>query len=191
MDATLMDMLAIRAVGNRLSRAQPDSPPGKVGMFIENGEQGHRLIMLWDNFAGNAWQPALAGLRRTTCQLGMVGFSDEEWSTARQDVIQDLEQQTRDMVHVPNVELAKDLSHALAAGRDLIPPDALLRRAQTWLPTIGRRIGSGWWHRQWGAGVHHVRVEAPDLAQLADPGRAIRATLDGASTGIGCEVRRD
>jgi len=185
-DAQLMDMLAIRAVNNRLGRAQPGSPPGKVGMFIENGEQGHRLIMLWDNFAGDAWQPALAGLKRTTCGLVTVGFSEGEWDTARRDLIQDLEQSARDMGHAKNVELAKDLSHAIAADRELIAPSALLRRARIWLPTIAASTGNAWWRQQWRGGVEHARVEAPELARLADPAKAIRTTLDAASSSARC-----
>lgn len=180
-DAELMDMLAIRAVNNRLGRAQPESPSGKVGMFIENGEQGHRLIMLWDNFAGDAWQPALTGLKRTTCELGTIGFSEGEWGTARSDLIQDLERSTRDMGHAKNVELSKDLSHAVAADKELIAPSALLRRARTWLPTIDASSGNAWWRRQWESGAEHVRVEAPELAKVADPAKAIRTTLDAAS----------
>ena len=57
MDAELMDRLAIRAINSRLGSAQPGSPSGKVGMFIENGEQGHRLIMLWDNFTAMHGSP--------------------------------------------------------------------------------------------------------------------------------------
>jgi hypothetical protein len=150
-------------------------------MFIENGEQGHRLIMLWDNFAGDAWQPALTGLKRTTCELGTVGFSEGEWGTARSDLIQDLERSTRDMGHAKNVELSKDLSHAVAADKELIAPSALLRRARTWLPTIDASSGNAWWRRQWESGAEHVRVEAPELAKVADPAKAIRTTLDAAS----------
>ena len=42
----------------RLASLQPASPRGKVGMFIENGDQGHWQIMLWDNYAGDSgrWQ---------------------------------------------------------------------------------------------------------------------------------------
>ncbi len=190
MNAELMDRLAIRAVNNRLARAQPGSPSGKVGMFIENGEQGHRLIMLWDNFTGDAWQPALVDLKRTTCGLGTAGFSADEWDRARRDLIQELEQITGDMGHAKNVELAKDLSHAIAADRELIAPSALLRRARIWLPTIDVSTGSAWWRRQWQSGHEHVRVEAPELARVVAPRQAIRTALDAASSGAACRPLR-
>jgi zinc protease len=186
-DAELMDMLAIRAVNNRLGQAEPGSPSGKVGMFIENGEQGYRLIMLWDNFAGDAWQPALADLKRTTCGLGTAGFSEGEWDTAGRDLIQDLERGTRGMGHAKNAELAKDLSHAVAADRELIAPSALLERARIWLPTIDASTGNAWWHQQWVSGAEHVRVEAPELAKAADPVKAIPAGLDATSSRVSCD----
>ncbi len=187
-DAMLMERLAIRAVDNRLTIAQPDAPRGKTGVYIENGEQGHRLVMLWDNFA-DAWQPAIVGLSRTACALRTVGFSAAEWDIARRDVIQDLAQRTVDMGKAPNVELAKDLSHALADGRALISPSELLQRAQLLLPTINTDAGNQWWRQQWGAGVEHIRVESPALTQVADPTAAIRRSVDGATAGTGCVVR--
>ena len=94
------------------------------------------------------------------------------------------------MRQVANVELAKDLSHAIAAGRALIPPDSLLQHARAWLPTVDLRTGNAWWRQQWHAGVRHIRVEAPELAQIADPARAIRASVDEATATAGCRVRR-
>lgn len=58
-----MDLLATRAINDRLASLQPASPLGKVGIFIENGDQGHWQIMLWDNYAGDQWQVAVRGLR--------------------------------------------------------------------------------------------------------------------------------
>ncbi len=140
--ATLTEMLAVRAVNHRLARAQPDSPLGKTGIFVDNGEQGQRLIMLWDNFATGQWRPAVAGLAKATCDLSTVGFSDLEWTTAKQNVISDLDQRSKAMTETPNVELAKDLSHALAAGQEMISPDELLRQARALLPGITTRAGN-------------------------------------------------
>jgi predicted Zn-dependent peptidase len=39
-EALLMDMLAMRAVSDRLATAQAGFPPGKFGIMIENGEHG-------------------------------------------------------------------------------------------------------------------------------------------------------
>ncbi|HEX8667327.1 MAG TPA: insulinase family protein [Allosphingosinicella sp.] len=185
-EALLMDMLAMRALGGRLARTQAPGPPGKYGIFIENGEQGpHRLIMLWDDFAPGQWQAAVAGLKRTACQLATTGLSPQHWAEAKRYVLEDLERRTHDM---PNVELAGQLADALAVGRDPIPPAELLRRARTWLPTIGAGAANRWWRRQWSAGREHVRVESPDLAQVANPAAAIRGTVDHAARNAGCKA---
>lgn len=189
-DAMLMDMVAVRAVSNRLAHTQPDSPPGKVGMFIENGEQGHRQIMVWDNFAADRWQSAVTGLWRTTCDLRTTGFSDGEWGAAKQAVLHDLQQRADTMGAATNVELAKDLSHALATGQHLIPPDQLMRYARSFLPTISAKTGSRWFQQQWQADVAHLRVEAPEMAQVAKPVSAIRTVADQAIAPPVCKVRR-
>ena len=188
--AALMEALATKAVSNRLTASQPGAAPGKVGVFVEDGEQGHRLIMLWDNFAAGGWRPAVAGLRQTSCYVAASGFSDREWSKAKQDVIGELEQRTADMAAVANVELAKDLSHALAAGRYLIPPDELLRLARRRFPTITARAGAAWWRRQWRAGVEQVRVEGPELVQLRNASTEIRDTTHEAVFTEGCRLRK-
>ncbi len=184
--AMLMDMVAMRAINHRLSRTQAAGPPGKYGIFIENGEQGHRLIMLWDDFAPDQWQPAVAGLARARCDLNTAGLTKQEWATATGYLIQDLKRRASAL---PNVELAREVSHALAAGREPIPPDELLRRARDWLPTVSAGAGNRWWRRQWQAGVEHIRVEGPELARVESPATAIRATADGASGNPGCKIR--
>ncbi|WP_267395129.1 MULTISPECIES: insulinase family protein [unclassified Sphingomonas] len=188
--AALMEALAMKAINNRLTDTRPDAAPGTVGVYVENGEQGHRLIMLWDNFKSGGWRPAVVGLRRISCDVEIEGFSEREWSRARQEVIRDLEQRTAGMAAVTNVELAKDLSHALAAGRDLIPPDELLRLARELLPAISARAGAAWWGRQRHAGVEQVRVEAPELAQLTNAPEDIRNTADKAVSAQACELRK-
>lgn len=189
-DAMLMDMLAVRVVNNRLAKVQPGAPPGKAGLFIENGEQGHRMLLLWDNFTPGQWRPATGNLKKLTCDLDTVGFSQREWAMAKEDVIHDLEQRTKDMGGVPNVELAKDLSHALAAGQALISAKALLDHARRSFPTNGVRAANDWWRQQWNAGVEHIRVESPELAKIDDPQSAIRSTIAVAIDGSGCHLRR-
>jgi hypothetical protein len=186
----LIDMLAVRAFNNALHAAQPDAPPGKFGLFIENGEYGHRLFLFWDHFESGEGRRSMAGLSETVCRLRTAGLSEQEWAAARRDVVTDLEQHTRDMARMPNVELAKDLSHALADGQELIPPDELLRHASAWFPTIGTEDATAWWRGQWRAGVDHVRVEAPELAQVRDPGTAIRTVVDDAVPDASCRLRR-
>lgn len=188
--AMLMDMLAVHTVNNRLAHAQPASAPGKVGMFIENGEQGQRLFMLWDNFAVDRWQSAVKGLWRTTCDLRTAGFSKGEWEAAKQEILRDLQQRADTMGATANVELAKDLSHAVVAGADLIPPDQLLRYARSFLPTINAETGSKWFQQQWRTNVQHLRVEAPEMAGIAEPAFVIRTVADQATQPAICKVRR-
>ena len=183
-DAVIMDLLAIRAVGDRLRQGEV----GKAGAWIEQGDQGHRLIILWDDFEGDRWQAAVANVRRTTCDLRANGFTDAEWDAARRNVIGDLEERAKAMPSALNVELAKDLSHALADGRALIPPDELLRRARMILPATDRAAGNRWWRAQWTATREHLRVESPELAGTTDPVSAIRRTAD-AVVGAACKVR--
>lgn len=185
----LMDLLVTRAINQRLSAAQANSPPGKVGMFIDNGEHGQRQIMLWDNFSEGRWESAVAGLRKVTCDLTTSGFTAEEWNAAKRDLMADLSRRTEDMPKVANVDLAKDLSHALADGRVLISPDDLLRYARSMLPRIESRAGSKWWRQQWGSGVEHLRVEAPELSKVPDPVSAVRVAANEAIGSSVCKVR--
>ena len=188
MQSMLMDMLAVRAVNRRLE--QPGAPPGKTGLFIENGEQGQRLFLLWDNVAPGQWRPGVIGLKRASCDLKTNGFAPAAWEQAKRDVIWDLEQGSANMLAAPNVELAKDLSHALADGRALIPPDELLGYARIWLPMVDERTGNDWWRRQWRAGVEHVRVESPELAKIKEPQAVIRAALAEADpSNDSCKLR--
>lgn len=186
----LMDLIVARAITFRLAALQPAAPPGKVGMFIENGEQGQRQIMLWDNFAEGRWEPAVGSLRRVTCDLTMSGFTADEWEAAKRGVMADLNRRTADMPKVANVDLAKELSHAVADGRYLIPPDELFRYAQSTLPRIriNARSGNTWWRHQWGAGVEHFRVEAPELAKVSDPVDSIRRAANEAIAMPHCKV---
>ncbi|MBY0283509.1 MAG: insulinase family protein [Sphingomonas sp.] len=189
-ETTLMNMVFIRAVTDRLRLTQPDSQPGKTGAFIENGENGYGLILLWDNLAADHWRSGLATLKKTTCDLQTQGLSDAEWAAARKTVIGELEQRSAAMAGVPNVELAKDLSHALAAGRALVPPNELLRHARAWFPTVDAAAGNRWWREKWRAGVEHVRLETPELAQINDPQAEIRTLLDDAvGQNPGCKLR--
>ncbi|MBE2994203.1 insulinase family protein [Sphingomonas sp. CFBP 13603] len=180
--AEIMDLLVTRAINDRLAALQPSSSPGKVGIFIENGEQGHRQIMLWDNFVEDRWKPAVAGLRNSACDLVTKGFTTKEWAAAKQNLVVDLEHQVAEMPMAANVEIAKDLSHALADGRHLIPPDELLRYARTMLPQIDGRSGGEWWRQQWSSGTGHLRVEAPELARIENTLSAIRSAANGPST---------
>lgn len=187
--AEILDLLATRAVNERLAASQPASPRGKAGMFIENGEQGQRQIMLWDNYTADHWKPAVAGLRRATCDLARSGFTEKEWEAAKQNLVADLEHRVTEMPRTQNVDVAKELSHALANGRYLTSPDELLRYAQTTLPQIDARSGSKWWRQQWNSGIEHLRVEAPEFAKVADPVSAIRAAANEASSSTTCKVR--
>ncbi len=185
----LMDLLVTRAINLRLSALHANSPPGKIGMFIDNGEHGQRQIMLWDNFSEGRWEPAVAGLRKVTCDLTTAGFTAEEWDAAKRDLMADLSRRAADMPKVANVDLAKDLSHALADGRALILPDDLLREARSTLPRIDSRAANKWWRQQWGSAVEHLRVEAPELSKIPDPVLAIRAAANKVIGSPRCKMR--
>jgi hypothetical protein len=144
--------------------------------------------MLWDYFNSDQWKPAVGGLRRTTCDLVGTGFTEGEWSIARQNVIADLERRQSDMAKVPNVDLAIDLSHGLADGRAVIPPDEMLRHARTMVPQTGARLGTDWWRQQWLSGAEHLRVEAPELANVAEPASTIRTLANAAVSAPACKL---
>lgn len=186
-EASVMDMVAMRAVNERLALSQAAGPPGKYGTFIENGDQGpYRLIMLWDNFAPGGGRPAVAGLKTTACDLATTGLSQQEWARAKQYVLQDLEARAAGM---SNFDLARQLADELAVGRDPISPGELLLHARALLPTIGAQAMNLWWRRQWSAGAEHIRVEAPELARIDNPAAAIRAAADEAARNARCRLR--
>ncbi len=187
-ETILMDSLAFRAASNRLALTRADYPPGKYGMFIENGEQGHRTFIFWDEFVPGRWRPAVAGLSGTMCNLRVVGFSEQEWTTAEQQLLEELDRQTNAMSDASNFGLAMELANALTYGRALIPPNELLLHARTWLPTIGAKQGSDWWRRQWSAGTQHLRVETPEMARINDPVAMIKATAHGPQRDNGCDL---
>lgn len=187
--ADLMDLIVTRAINKRLVALQPASRPGKVGMLIDNGEQGQRQILLWDNFDKGDWRPAIAGLKRITCDLTVSGFTAVEWNEAERAVTADLEKRAADMAKVSNVDLAKDLSHALADGRYPMSPASMLRQARRWLPRMDHRSGDSWWRRQWGGGVEHIRVETPELANTPDPLVEIRRAAAQANGLQGCATK--
>lgn len=187
--AAAMDLMVTQAVNARLRALQPGSPAGKTGMVIDNGEQGYRQILLWDHVEGDGWPAAIAGLRRVTCALATSGFTAAEWATAQRTLIADLERRAAAMADVANVEVAKDLSHALADDRHPILPDAMLQHARLLAARTDARGASAWWRRQWRAGTEHVRVEAPELATVAEPLAAIRRAAAGEGRGAACGSR--
>lgn len=184
--AVLMDQMAIAAITSRLRAVQPDSPAGKVGAMIETGELGHRQLMLWDHHAAGQWRLAVQLLRRTSCDLARSGFTDAEWTAARDTVIAELERRAAAMATVQNVEIAKDLSRAVADGRALLLPDALLVQARAILPGIDARAGSAWWRTQWRSGREHFRVEEPDFPDAVAAERDVR---DAVGSDRKCRLR--
>jgi Peptidase M16 inactive domain/Insulinase (Peptidase family M16) len=173
----LSDLVAVGAVDARLRRAQPDSPPGKVGITIENAD-GYRMLRLLDHVSLGQWPSSLAVLTQTVCDLTGKGLSDADWSAAKLRTIQDLERRATDTPTIRNVDLAAELGRAIVTGEDPVAPGELLDYARKWLPTLSSRTGNGWLRDQWHSGVEHVRVESPELTQVDDPRSAIRAVLD-------------
>lgn len=186
-EAMLMDMLVTKAVNNRLALTRADYPPGKYGMFIENGEQGHRAFIIWDDFVPGQWRTAVAGLSGMACSLQRTGFSEQEWAAAKQQLIEELNWRASSMTGESNFVLAMELSNALTGGRDLIPPNELLLHAQTWLPSVDARDGNDWWRTQWTSGVRHMRVEASELARLRNARAEIRSTIGEALRPTNCD----
>jgi predicted Zn-dependent peptidase len=185
-EAMLMDMVATRAVNNRLGRTRADYPYGKYGMYIENGDQGHRTFIMWDDFVPGRWRAAVADLSAMTCSLRSTGFSDEDWAAAMQQVLEELMRRANTMAGEPNFAVAMQLTNAVTDGRAFISSAELLGIAQSWLPTVPAGQGSDWWRSQWRVGTPHLRVEAPELARLDDAGALIRATVDTAQREMGC-----
>lgn len=188
-NAMLMDMLAVRAVNNRMALLRADYPPGKYGFFIENGEQGHRLMMLWDEFLPGKWPAAVASLKGTACDLSTVGFSEREMLVAKREVLEEFERRVNDVASAPNSWLAKELADAATADRELIPPDELLDVARSTLPAVNALSMNEWWGGQWRAGIEHLRVESPALASKQKPASAIRAMADNAVSNPACKMR--
>lgn len=187
-ESMLMDMLVTKAVTNRLAVTRQDYPSGKFGMFIENGEQGHRTFIIWDDFVPGQWRLAATGLSGVSCSLQTTGFSEQEWTAAKQQLLDELNWRANSMAGESNFALAIELSNEVTNRRDLIPPNVLLAHAKTWLPTIDVRHGNDWWRHQWDAGAQHLRVEASELARLSDAGSAIRSTVDEARRTESCEA---
>jgi len=186
--AVLIDRLAVRAINGWIAAAAGDAA-ARRGAFIENGDPGYRQIMVWTDFAPGGWRDAVGDLRRWTCDLATDGLSAAEWDAAKRDLLADLRQDAAAAGRTPNVQLALDLSHAVADGRRLILPDELLRRAPEMLRSVDARAANGWWRRQWRAGTEHLRVEAPEWASAADPLPLIRAAADQAAGTPACRLR--
>ena len=187
-DAALTEMLVLRAVSNRLTASNPKLPPGAVGVLIRNGELGHRQLNVWYNFEPGAWAAGVASLGRDTCRIFVTGFTDDEWSQAKQDVLDDLDNRAAVQWQLANVEVARSLARAVADGRELIPPGEMLQRARAFLPGVTVLTGNAWWRSEWRAGPLHLRVETPDLAGVSSPLDAIRTAADSAS-GSACHIR--
>jgi len=188
-DAKLMDMLAMRAVNARLAQTQRDAPIGRYGVFIETGEQGHRLINIWGDFAPGQWRAATATLAKTTCDLATVGFSDREWADAKKALLDELAGRANVIATTPNFEVARELADAVTYGRFLMPPSEMLRHAQARLPALSAQEGSAWWRNQWSGSIRHIRVETTELARVENPEIAIRKTVDDAVGNPTCRVR--
>lgn len=183
--ARIMEMVAMRASSNRLAPSQATGVPGKYGAFIENGDQGHRLIMLWDNFDQGKWREALSGLAKTACALRQEGWTQKEWDDAKQMVLQDLEGRAAGM---QNFEIARQFADERALGLAAIPPDELARLAKQWLPGVTVTQGNEWWRSQWQSGFQHVRVEGPELGELKEPISDVRARFDQAVADDRCKA---
>lgn len=186
----LMDALVKQAVNARLNALFPGASPGATGMYVERGELGQRLIMLWNNFTGDDWQTAITGIKRLTCSLSRSGFTAAEWQTARSAVLRTLRREREGMAGTPNVDVARRIGAAEAAGEPVIAPDAHHAFAEQWLHRMDHLAGHRWWRNQWNPRREHVRVES---TSLPTDGRAavamIRSATEAAPALHDCNVR--
>lgn len=190
-EAALMDMMVIRVVNNRLAPSRRDYPPGRYGMWIETGEQGHRALIFWDDFVPGQWRPAVTNLTGTICELRQAGFSEAEWAEAKRQLLNELTGQADRMGALPNFPIAVELANAITSGRHLLLPDRLFEHAQSWLPSVSAQQGSDWWRDQWQAGTPHLRVEAAELGRLGNARAVIQRTASEALRASGCRTLSD
>lgn len=186
-DAMLIEAVVTQVIGDRLTAAFPDRPRGSVGVHFENGELGVRRLILWHNFAPERWDVATPELAHATCDLASATFARDEWAMAKGEVLRDLGARAALSSQSGNIDLAKAIARAVAAGRPIVTPDALLDRAQASLPTLTATAGSDWWHREWRAGRQHLRVESALLAEVDRPLMAVRVA---AAVPPGCTIGR-
>jgi hypothetical protein len=172
----ILDRASIEAATARLKQRQPNSPPGKVGVTIENAD-GYRLIRLWDFADPGQWRPAVTDLRRQVCGLYATGWTPREWEEAEATTLRALRQEAADRPGVKNIAIAAELADAQTDVDRLFPPAVLADYAAAWLPSIDAARANARWRREWRSGVEHTRIESPDLATVAGPLDAVSRAL--------------
>ena len=187
-EATLLDLLMIRALNNRLAIGKEAYHQGQYGSFIENGENGFRSLLLWDNFVPGSWRKAVGDIARIVCEIDLHGFSDAEWSSAKQGLLDELEQRAKKADEARSFEVALQLANALTLERAFFSPAELLLHAKIMLPKLNAVVSRAWWRQQREAGVGHLRVEAPELAHEPDGSSAIRAIVNAATQDKRCLI---
>ena len=172
----ILDRASIEAATARLKQRQPQSPPGKVGVTIENAD-GYRLIRLWDFADPGQWRPAVIDLRRQVCGLYATGWTPREWEEAKAATLRALRQEAADRPGVKNIAIAADLADAQTEVDRVLPPAVLADYAAAWLPSVDAAQANARWRREWRSGVEHTRVESPDLATVPAPLDAVSRAL--------------
>ncbi len=185
----LTDMVVSRAINSRMAATRPDYPAGKFGFYIEQGDQGHRLLMFWDDFVPAQWKSAVTNLQRTICELQTIGFAEEELDRAKSETIGELKQRVSDMAGVPNHMVAKELADAVTLGRNLISPVELLGMATSTFSEMTPKFINSWWQGQWKSETQHLRVESPDFSGVKNPNRKIRSVAEAEARKQNCRIR--
>jgi hypothetical protein len=188
MKTHLMDMIAIRAVNARMAGQYADYPEGKFGFFIDDGAQGYRQMMFWDDFVPGRWRDAATKLMRLNCSITKDGFSDDEKRRAVEAVLGDLSNRAATVAEVPNSWIAKELADAITTKRYLVPPTEMLEFAKTFASTTGADGLNSWWRDRWSAGRRHLRVESPAFAKNKGTLGQIQTVVKAANLEESCKL---
>jgi Peptidase M16 inactive domain/Insulinase (Peptidase family M16) len=188
MTTSFKDMIAMRAVNARMAGQYSDYPEGKFGFFIDDGAQGYRQMMFWDDFVPGRWREAATKLLQLNCSITTIGFSEEEVRQATEAVLGDLSNRSATVADAPNSWLAKELADATTAKRDLVPPSEMVEFAKTIASKTTAADLNLLWRNRWSAGRHHLRVESPGFAVSKDARGEIQTAVNSSELAKSCKL---
>lgn len=186
MTTRIMEMIAMRAANARMAGQYSDYPEGKFGFFIDDGAQGYRQMMFWDDFVPGRWREATTRIAQLNCSIAKAGFSDDEVRQSGEAVLNDFSTSAATIADAPNFWLAKELADATTTKRELIAPTEMFEFAKIIVPTITGVNLNSWWRNRWSEGRQHLRVESPMFATSKDARGEIQSVLDAARLEQGC-----
>jgi len=173
----ILDKVITHAVKARILTRNPDIAQKKMRVSVENGEHGFRQIMMLFLAEEEEWPSAVAILKSTSCSLYASGWTAQEWDNAKTATFNDLAYDAQNMSATRNIDLAGMLAEARAKGNQLLSPKEMQTYAANWLPRMGSTEAHEWWRQQWGGGMEHLRVEAPELSKTESLGSLVQAAL--------------